>query len=171
VAFSKHSHSIQKNWRIDNPIVGPPEMTFDLTKCRKLLNAITHSVIWANQMIVFSWIRAHVMLNITCIPAFLSEHWTLFQAFCQYVNCRSPWNYTVQSLSTQCYCLEGNAVEIILNMFKDIATAWLETTAWCGVFLSTASALWVLLRVHAMWTLCKNRSCGRHLQQVFLWWM
>jgi len=51
---------------IDNPFVGPTEITFGLTKFGKLLNDVPHNVISANQKaesFVYRWLLAHAMLN------------------------------------------------------------------------------------------------------------
>ena len=61
---------------IDNPFVGPSEMTFDPTKGGTLRNFLTHNLILANQkseyfMNMYRWLRAHTMIDVTCVPAFV----------------------------------------------------------------------------------------------------
>ena len=68
------THNEFIKWRINNPFVEPPEKMFGSTKCRKLLNAVMHNVICANQKtvsFVFCGLHAHAMFNRTCFPAFV----------------------------------------------------------------------------------------------------
>ena len=56
-------------------------MMFGLTKVRKLRNAITHNVIWANQKTAsFVYRQVSAVFDITCFPAFALH----FEEFYQY---------------------------------------------------------------------------------------
>ena len=52
-------------------------MTFGRTKSGKLRNVITHNAILANQKTesyVFTWQRAHLSFQVTCVSAFARRH-------------------------------------------------------------------------------------------------
>jgi len=60
------------NRRINNPFVGPSELTFGSIQCGKSGNFIMQ--LWANQKTesyVYRWLRAHAMVDETCFLAFV----------------------------------------------------------------------------------------------------
>jgi len=84
------------NWRIQNPFVGPPEMTFGLTKDGTLRNVIMFNVNRTNQKtesFVLRWLRAHAMFDVRRFFPHLLEHRPSFLALCRYVNCYDEFHF------------------------------------------------------------------------------
>ena len=90
--------------------VRPSGTMFGLIKSGKLLNIIMHNVIRANQktdFLVFCWLCAHAMFDVTCFPAFVKQR-MLFQTIWQYINSKGACTRYYESAS-QVFFLLTNA--------------------------------------------------------------
>jgi len=82
--FYAPRNTAKTNWCIDNPFVGPSEMTFCLTKCGKLPFVIMHYIMLANQKtesFVYSWLQAQAIFDVMGFSMFVGTIWRHFKHF------------------------------------------------------------------------------------------